>query len=108
MTTRHLPPVPDGPVVAGAGRERAARAAVAAVLLRHVHDDPGWAESDASHERTLQSEQFVEYRADAHWSPRGFEFSQTTKYHGFPVRFFLPLAGAVTLPAPQKVRLSTH
>jgi hypothetical protein len=80
----------------------------AAVPLRHVHHDPGQAESDASHERTLQSEQLVEYRGDAHWSPRGFGSSQTTKYHGFPVRFLLALVRAVTLLASQYVRLSTH
>ncbi len=50
----------------GAGREGAARAAVAAVALRDLHRDPEGAESDASHERTLQSEQLVEYRGDAH------------------------------------------
>jgi hypothetical protein len=57
------------------------------VSPRHVHHDPLGAESDASHERTLQTEQLVEYRGDAHRILRGFDFSQSTKYHGFPVRF---------------------
>ena len=82
--------------------------AMEAVPPRNVHHDPGRAESDASHERTLQSEQLVEYRGDAHWSPRGFEFSQTTKYHGFPVRFLLPLSAAITRRGSRYVRLSTH
>jgi len=40
------------------------RAAVSAVPLRHIYHYSGGAESDASHELTLQSEQLVEYRGD--------------------------------------------
>jgi hypothetical protein len=83
---REVAPVPHSPIVARAGRERAARAAVATVPLRHVHNDPDRAEFDVPHERTLQTQQLVEYRGDAHRLLRGFEFSQTTKYHGFSVR----------------------
>jgi hypothetical protein len=64
---------------------------VAPRSLPDADDDPDGRELDPSDERTLQSEQLVEYRGDAHWPPRGFEFSQTPKYHGFPVRFLLDL-----------------
>jgi hypothetical protein len=62
--------------------------------LPHPDDDPAGRELDPSHERTLQGEQLVEYRGDAHRLLRGFEFSQTTKYHGFPVRFLPHLSPA--------------
>jgi hypothetical protein len=56
----------------------------------------------------LQSEQLVEYRGDAHRVLRAFGSSQTTKYHGFSVRFLLPLAEPVTLRDSRYVWLSTH
>jgi hypothetical protein len=105
---REVPPLPHGPVVARAGREGAARAAIPAVPLRHFHDDPEGPELDVPHERTLQSQQLVEYRGDAHRFLRGFDFSQSTKYHGFPVRILLPLKPLFTLPISRAVRLVTH
>jgi hypothetical protein len=107
LAEREVPPLARGLVVPRAARERAARAAVSPVPLRHVHHDPGRAESDASHERTLQSEQLVEYRGDVHWLLVASGPRQTTKYHGFPVRFLLPLAEPVTLLASRYVRLLT-
>jgi hypothetical protein len=81
---------------------------VAAVPLRHVDDDPEGAELDVPHERTLQSQQLVEYRSDAHRFLRGFDFSQSTKYHGFPVRLFILLKPLFTLRISRTVRLATH
>lgn len=84
------------------------RAAMAAAPRRHVHHDRHGAELDVPHERTLQGQQLVEYGGDAHLISVPSGSSQTTKYHGFPVRFLLPLAELVTLPASRYVRFLTH